>query len=150
LSNPIRKRSATAARLTVLLITGWTALVVARPWAVASPTVSDPSTERLLRTNPVRTYPVHSYSVAAASSRAELARDACPAAGAGPRPASITHPLWAAKGPANLASVGFLYTALRGRPSRSDRLSGARFQRSRRWRVLSALASRENGRESED
>jgi hypothetical protein len=36
LSNPIRKRSATAVRLMVLLTTGWAALVVARPWAAAS------------------------------------------------------------------------------------------------------------------
>ena len=46
MSNPIRKRSATARRLTVVLITGWTALVVARPFAAASPaaipTTSEP------------------------------------------------------------------------------------------------------------
>ena len=47
LSNPIRKRSATAARLTVLLITGWTALVVARPWASASSGTGEPAAQEL-------------------------------------------------------------------------------------------------------
>jgi putative Ig domain-containing protein len=42
LSNPIRKRSATAARLTVVLIAGWTALVVARPRTAASQAAEAP------------------------------------------------------------------------------------------------------------
>jgi hypothetical protein len=46
--------------------------------------------------------------------------------------------------------VGLLYNALRRRPSQPDRLLGAPFRRSLRWSVLSALACRENGRESED
>jgi hypothetical protein len=52
LLNPIRKRSATAARLTVVLLAGWTALVVARPRAAASPAAEAPNAQQAGREQP--------------------------------------------------------------------------------------------------
>jgi hypothetical protein len=67
LSNPIRKRSATAARLTVVLIAGWTALVVARPRTAASQAAEAPDGRQPRTQQPSAQPQNHDYPGSAAS-----------------------------------------------------------------------------------